>query len=119
MSTLAQLTVEYNARAVAAGKNPIKRFGGSIAQLQQRIDALPPVKAKAVKAAKTAKPARGESANQPGSKPTVAGRCQELVLAGKTNAEIWALVQAEFDLDDSKKSYPGWYRNHMKRKGLI
>lgn len=50
---------------------------------------------------------------------TVSTVARELIVAGKTNLEVWAIIQKEFDLDDSKKSYPAWYRSDCKRKGLV
>ena len=59
MTTLANLTAEYNRRAAAAGMKPIGRFGGSKSQLEKRIDALPAVSGKPAKsAAKKTKPAK-------------------------------------------------------------
>jgi hypothetical protein len=49
----------------------------------------------------------------------VSAVARELILAGKTNQEVWAVLKETFGLDDSKKYYPGWYRCEMKRKGLI
>lgn len=66
----------------------------------------------AVKAAKAAK----------AEKPKRAGISQlarDLILAGRTNQEVWAVLKDSFNLDDSKKHYPTWYRCEMKRKGLL
>lgn len=51
--------------------------------------------------------------------PTVASVCRELLLAGKTNAEVWAVVQPQFSLDDAKKTYPSWYRSELRRQGKL
>ena len=50
---------------------------------------------------------------------TVSSRARDLIRDGQTNEEVWAVLQAEFNLDDSKKHYPGWYRAAMARAGLI
>jgi hypothetical protein len=63
-----------------------------------------------------AQPAAKKSA---GSKRTVSSVARELIVAGKTNDEVWSALQKEFKLDDSKKSYPAWYRRECKAKGLI
>lgn len=42
-----------------------------------------------------------------------------LIATGKTNAEVWAVLQEQFSLDDSKKHYPSWYRSEMKRAGQL
>ena len=55
------------------------------------------------------------------SAPTnsVSSVMRELILAGKSNTEIFALCQQRFGLDDSKKGYPAWYRRELKLKGEI
>lgn len=50
---------------------------------------------------------------------TVSDVARTLILEGKTNEEVWAVIKAQFDLDDSKKSYPSWYRCELKRKGQL
>lgn len=50
---------------------------------------------------------------------TVTGRARELIFAGKTNEQIWVVLQAEFQLDDSKKHYPAWNRAFLIRTGVI
>jgi len=52
-------------------------------------------------------------------KRTVSSVARGLIVAGKTNDEVWAALKSEFKLDDSKKSYPAWYRRECKTKGLI
>jgi plasmid maintenance system antidote protein VapI len=49
----------------------------------------------------------------------VASTARELIAAGKTNEQVWAALQKQFDLPESKKNYPAWYRADCKRKGLI
>lgn len=50
---------------------------------------------------------------------TVSSRARELILAGKENADVFATLKAEFNLDDSKKHYPSWYRSEMRRSGAL
>ena len=38
---------------------------------------------------------------------------------GKDSNEIWAVIQKEFGLPDSKKPYASWYRWNAERKGLL
>ena len=47
---------------------------------------------------------------------TVSSAAREHILAGHDNKKVWELLKEEFDLDDSKKHYPSWYRSEMKRK---
>jgi hypothetical protein len=54
-----------------------------------------------------------------GQKPkrvSIADEFRELIKAGKTNAEVWAIMQPRHNLPDSKKGYPAWYRADMARK---
>ena len=51
------------------------------------------------------------------SERTVSSVARELIVAGKTNAEVWEVISKEFKLDDGKKGYPAWYRSEVKRKG--
>jgi hypothetical protein len=65
-----------------------------------------------------AKPAK--AVKQPKEKKVnVSSRARELIHHGKTNEEVWAVLQAEFNLDGKKKHYPGWYRAAMTRAGLL
>lgn len=48
--------------------------------------------------------------------PTVAGTIKRLIAEGKTNEEVWKIVQPKFNLSDEKRNYPAWYRADMKRK---
>lgn len=49
---------------------------------------------------------------------TVSSAAREHILAGHDNKKVWELLKEEFDLDDSKKHYPSWYRSEMKRKAV-
>lgn len=48
---------------------------------------------------------------------TVSAVARQLILDGKTNKEVWAIIQPQFKLDDSKKHYPAWYRAELRRNG--
>ena len=72
----------------------------------------PATKVPKVKTEKAAPKAKGEK------KQSAAQLFQDLIMAGKlTDDQIFAKVQAEFGLDDSKKGYVKWYRNHLKKNG--
>ena len=53
------------------------------------------------------------------SKITISSTCRSMILAGKTNEEIWSVLRRVFKVDDKKKNYPTWYRCEVKRKGLM
>lgn len=49
---------------------------------------------------------------------TAAGMFRQLIREGKLSDDaIFKKVQAKFGLDDSKRSYVGWYRNQLKKAG--
>jgi len=50
---------------------------------------------------------------------SVSSLAERLILDGKTNEEVWAELQAKFNLDATKKSYPSWYRCRLKRQGKL
>lgn len=51
---------------------------------------------------------------------TAASAFKDLILTGQySDDEIFALVQKEFGLDDSKRNYVSYYRRELKNKGLI
>ena len=43
---------------------------------------------------------------------------KDLIMSGKSNSEIWDIIQPKYNLDEKKKVFAGWYRGDMKRKGL-
>lgn len=53
------------------------------------------------------------------ARESVSSVARSLIFTGKTNDEIWEVLQARFNLDRSKRHYPTWYRCEMKRKGLL
>lgn len=52
-------------------------------------------------------------------KPTAAQMFQELIMSpgGRTDDQIFAEVKKKFGLDDKKRGYVAWYRNHLKKAG--
>jgi len=53
------------------------------------------------------------------TKATVSSRARGLILAGKSNDEVWAAIKSEFKLSDGKKHYPSWYRAQLRRQGKL
>ena len=76
-------------------------------------------KAPAKKAPAKKKAAAKKAADPKKDRVSVSSTCREMILAGKTNEQIWKVIQKEFNLDDSKKYYPAWNRSDMKKRGLI
>jgi hypothetical protein len=73
------------------------------------------------------KPAAPEAkpAVKPAAPPTkqprlsISGTAEQLLLAGKSNAETWAELKAKFKLGDDKKHYPSWFRSRLRRQGRL
>lgn len=69
----------------------------------------------------TIKPAEAEKP-APAAKPerlSISSMAEQLLLAGKTNAETWAVLKEKFKLGDDKKHYPSWYRSRLRRQGRL
>lgn len=67
---------------------------------------------------KTAKPAKAPAAKGEAKKTSAAQMFQDLIMAGRlTDDQIFEKVQAEFGLDEKKRGYVKWYRNHLKKQG--
>lgn len=57
-------------------------------------------------------------AKKTGEKMSAAQMFQDLIMQGKlTDDQIFEKVQAEFGLDEKKRGYVKWYRNHLKKQG--
>ena len=51
-------------------------------------------------------------------KASAAQMFQDLIMEGKlTDEQIFEVVQTEYGLDDKKRGYVRWYRNHLKKSG--
>lgn len=68
---------------------------------------------------KAAKPAKALAAEKTGEKRESAAQMfQDLIMAGKlTDDQIFEKVQEKFGLDEKKRGYVKWYRNHLKKQG--
>lgn len=77
-------------------------------------------KAKLVnKAAATSAAGAKKSGKAPGEKKeSASGLFKELIMkGGQTDDQIFAKVKEKFGLDDKKRGYVAWYRNHLKKEG--
>lgn len=50
---------------------------------------------------------------------TVSSVAEELILAGKSNDEVWTVLKERFKLDGDKRHYPSWYRSRLRRQGKL
>lgn len=93
-------------------KTPAKPAGKAAAAGKAVAKTAAKTQAKAPATKKSAVTAAGDK------KPSAATRFQELIMAGKlSDDQIFAKVQEEFGLDDNKRSYVKWYRNHLTKQG--
>ncbi len=60
---------------------------------------------------KTAPDAKGEK------KVSCSAVARDLILAGKTNDEVWVVIAEQFKLDQKKRGYPAWYRFQLRKTG--
>ncbi len=68
---------------------------------------------------KAAKPAAKPAAKTGEKKMSAAQMFQDLIMQGKlTDDQIFEKVQAQFGLDEKKRGYTKWYRNHLKKQGM-
>jgi len=94
------------------------QFACHIARAEMHLESLKNPKPAETKVTKA--PRSENSATETKSKRIgISATARALILAGKTNQEVWAELKQQFDLDDSKKHYPTWYRCEMKRKGQL
>lgn len=110
--TVAQLTTLYNE---VPGTKPVKKFSTKPEAIRRYRQALSAWEKANPPSAKPGKPSPKRRA--PHAKTSVSQRCKQLIREGLTNAEVWAIVKAEFGLDDKKKYYPAWNRSWLVRHG--
>lgn len=65
-----------------------------------------------------AKPASAK-ADKPPKKQSVAQLCLTLFKAGKSNKEVWSVLQTDRRLGEGKEHYPAWYRGYFRRTGKL
>ena len=67
------------------------------------------------KLSELAKERKSKKSTPKPNRVSVSSRCRELIRAGKSDAEVWAIIKPEFSLSDAKKTYPAWYRSEIRR----
>lgn len=103
---------DYNLFITKVGDKFECKLGAAAAHLESLKNPAPKAEAKPAKTAT-------KKAEPKAKKVGISATARELILAGKTNQEVWAVLQTQFNLDDSKKHYPTWYRCEMKRNGQL
>lgn len=103
------------------GKDAEDAPAGPFKGLGQRPERPAPAPVKKAPKVKTPKAPKVEEAKAVPAKKeprvTMSSIARALILEGKTNAEVWAIIQPQFNLDSKKSYYPGWWRFELRRKG--
>lgn len=111
---------DYNLFITKVGDKFECKLGAAAAHLESLKNPKPVAaaepKAKVVKAGRRAADPVVEVKPK---KMGISATARELILSGKTNQEVWEALKQQFNLDDSKKHYPAWYRCEMARAGLL
>lgn len=117
--------MEYLGQVINVSKQELEMATTKKQAVAEKPSAKPAAKKAApVKTAKAEKPTA--KAAKPAAKPAKPGEkkmsaaqmFQDLIMAGKlTDDQIFEKVQAEFGLDEKKRGYVKWYRNHLKKQG--
>ena len=115
---------DYNLFITKVGDKFECKLGAATAHLESLKNPAPkaetkPVVAKEPKVVKAGRRAVDPVVEAKPKKMGISATARELILSGKTNQEVWEVLQQQFNLDDSKKHYPTWYRCEMKRTGLF
>jgi hypothetical protein len=115
---------DYNLFITKVGDKFECNLGAAAAHLESLKTPAPKAEAKPVAAKEPKVVKAGRRAIDPvvEAKPKklgISATARELILSGKTNQEVWETLKQQFNLDDSKKHYPTWYRCEMKRTGLL
>lgn len=94
------------------------QFACQVARAEMHLEPLKKPKAVLKEAVKAGRRATDPEVTKD-KRVGVSSMARDLILAGKTNQEVWDVLKDAFNLDDSKKHYPTWYRCELKRKGLL
>jgi hypothetical protein len=115
---------DYNLFITKVGDKFECKLGAAAAHLDslknpKPVEAAKPAAAKEPKVAKAGCRDTDPVVEVKPKKLGISATARELILSGKTNQEVWEALKQQFNLDDSKKHYPTWYRCEMKRTGLL
>lgn len=115
---------DYNLFITKVGDKFECKLGAAAAHLESLKNPAPKVEAKPVSTKEPKVIKAGRRAVDPvvevkPKKLGISATARELILSGKTNQEVWEVLKQQFNLNDSKRHYPTWYRCEMKRTGLL
>lgn len=95
---------------VAKAQMHLKQLAGNAAEAG--VVRAPKTEQKPAPEAKAEKKPR-----QTKTEETCSSVTRDLIRSGKTNAEVWAIISVQFELDAKKRGYPAWYRFQLRKAG--
>ena len=124
--SLNELCMVYNGIAKSVGKQPRKSFESKAAAMESiaKLDALvkqptpEQEKAEIVQQSKRSKPMTDNVEKKPRGKGIGARAC-ELILEGKSTAEVIEIVKAEIEGANPTAATIAWYKNKLRADGLL
>lgn len=94
-------------------------FACDVGRAEAHLNTLRNPKPKAPEVTAPVKAALAKVKGKADKRQSISATARQLILDGLTNQEVWEVLKATFNLDDTKKHYPTWYRCEMKRTGKL
>lgn len=121
--SLAQLVLCYNKLAASVNKPPRKSFESKAAALTaiEKLDTIIAQQTPQQEAAQTRRNTMSEkdvAEKKPRGKG-IGARAKELILEGKTVAEVIETIQAEIEGANPTAATIAWYKNKLRQEGLL
>lgn len=121
--SLQQLVLWYNKLAETVGKPPRKNFESKAAALTaiEKLDTIIAQQTPQQEAAQTRRNTMSEkdvAEKKPRGKG-IGARAKELILEGKTVAEMIETIQAEIEGANPTAATIAWYKNKLRQEGLL
>lgn len=124
--TLAEITLRYNELAVAAGKKTRKAFDSkrlaleAIEKLDAEVRVATPVQTEAAeKSTKRRSTSMTEAVEKKPRGKGIGALAMELLLEGKTTAEVIEIVTSEIDGAHPTRATIAWYKNKLRAEGKL
>ena len=106
----------YNVCAGILGIETVTKFSDRKAGAKRIMKVLGDAQVKLATSEPSAKKRAAKKAGESKAKgATIAGTIKALIADGKSNEDIWAIVQPQFNMPDNHKHYPQWYRRQVNK----
>lgn len=111
-----QMVTVYNVCAGILGIETVTKFSDRKAGAKRILKVLGDAQVKLATSEPSAKKRAAKKAGESkAAGATIAGTIKALIADGKSNEEIWAIVQPQFNMPDNHKHYPQWYRRQVNK----